>query len=325
MAGNNRPASHRNKKSRSPHARASHGADLWTAILLVASGATALIFQVIWIKQLSLIVGVDVYAITTGVSAFFGGLALGGLWLGRLADETQRPLRLYAALEIGVALVGVATTVALANAAPLFAKLEARSGFFAWLVLIVMVGGAPFLMGGTLPTLVRSLRLRADRIGGSGGRMYAANTAGAILGTLISSFFLIPALGIQGAAWAAAAIGGLAAGGACWLDRSAVTPTAAKKESMPAPLALSATAAILFYAVAGGLALGYEVVWSQVTVPLMSTRAYAFSVMLATYLSGLALGAALYSVTRSPEKAKPKPDEIAAVEPDDTPKGRHSA
>ena len=71
----------------------------WRALLLTASGTAALIFQVLWIKQLSLIVGVDVYAVTTGVSAFFAGLGLGGLVLGRWADRAQRPLRLYAVLE----------------------------------------------------------------------------------------------------------------------------------------------------------------------------------------------------------------------------------
>ncbi len=158
-----------------------------------------------------------------------------------------------------------------------------------------MVGVGPFLMGGTLPAMVRSLRLTADRIGTGGGWMYAANTAGAIIGALVSSFLLIPALGIQGTALAAAGIGVLAAAGGFWLDRFAPSQTRVEQRSIAAPLAKSATVAILFYAVAGGLALGYEVVWSQSIVQFMSTRSYAFSVMLATYLAGLALGAALFA------------------------------
>ena len=271
------------------------GGVIWRALLLTASGTAALIFQVLWIKQLTLIVGVDVYAVTAGVSAFFAGLALGGLVLGRRADRAQRPLRLYAALEIGVAVAGVVTTIALAHMARLFATLEATSGVLAWAVVCVTVAVAPFLMGGTLPAVVRSLGLDAGRIGSGGGRMYAANTAGAILGALVSSFLLIPALGIQGTAQAAAAIGLLAAAGACWFDRSAPPAPAAEPQTTRAPLANAARVAILFYAVAGGLALGYEVVWSQSAVQLMSTRSFAFSVMLATYLSGLALGAALFA------------------------------
>src|SRR5882724_4439920 len=76
------------------------------APLLFASGAAALIYQVVWIKQLSLVVGVDVYAVTTGVSAFFAGLALGGALFGWWVDRLARPFLLYSFLELGVALLG---------------------------------------------------------------------------------------------------------------------------------------------------------------------------------------------------------------------------
>ena len=271
------------------------GGIFWRALLLVVSGAAALIYQVLWIKQLTLIVGVDVYAVTTGVSAFFAGLALGGLLIGRWADRVARPLRLYAVLEIGVAVVGVVMTVALAHTASLFATLEQQSSMLAWTLVFLMVGVGPFLMGGTLPAMVRSLQLNADHIGAGGGWMYAANTAGAIIGVLVCSFLLIPALGIQGSALTAAAIGVFAAAGGFWLDRFAPVQTVVEQPSHAIPLAKSAAAAMLFYAVAGGLALGYEVVWSQSIVQFMSTRSFAFSVMLATYLAGLALGAALFA------------------------------
>ncbi|MDH4054317.1 MAG: spermidine synthase, partial [Gammaproteobacteria bacterium] len=91
------------------------------ALLLVISGTVALIYQILWIKQLTLIVGVDVFAVTIGVSAFFAGLALGGLFFGRWADRVSRPLRLYGVLEIGVALVGIVVTATLARSAALFA------------------------------------------------------------------------------------------------------------------------------------------------------------------------------------------------------------
>ncbi len=268
---------------------------VWPALLLIISGTAALIYQILWIKQLTLIVGVDVYAVTTGVSAFFTGLAAGGLVLGRWVDRVQRPLRLYAALEIGVALVGILITIALSHAAAIFVNLEEQSNVLAWGLVFLMVGIGPFLMGGTLPAMVRALRLTADRIGTGGGWMYAANTGGAILGTLVSSFLLIPSLGIRGSALFAGGMGMLAAVGGFWLDRSAPSQTKTAPQSKLAPLAKTATVAILLYAVAGGLALGYEVIWSQSIVQFMSTRSYAFSVMLATYLTGLALGAALFA------------------------------
>jgi spermidine synthase len=267
----------------------------WPALLLIASGTAALIYQVLWIKQLTLIVGVDVYAVTTGVSAFFAGLAMGGLVIGRWVDRVGRPLRVYAALEIGVALVGVTMTIALAHTAALFATLEDKSVVLAWGLVFLMVGVGPFLMGGTLPAMIRSLQLTADRIGTGGGWMYAANTVGAIIGALVSSFLLIPALGIQGTGLAAAGIGLLAAAGSFRLDHFAPNQAGVAQQSKSSPLATSASVAILVYSIAGGLALGYEVVWSQSIVQFMSTRSYAFSVMLATYLAGLACGAALFA------------------------------
>ncbi|MDH5213128.1 MAG: fused MFS/spermidine synthase [Gammaproteobacteria bacterium] len=268
---------------------------LWRGLLLLISGAAALIYQVLWIKQLTLIVGVDVYAVTTGICAFFAGLALGGVLLGRWADRVTRPLRCYAALEFGVALVGVAVTAALAHSASLFATLDRSSSVIAWALIFFLVGVGPFLMGGTLPAMVRSLRLDADQIGSGGGRMYAANTAGAIIGALLASFLLIPALGIQGTALCAACIGMLAAGGALWLDHFSPRQGVAAQRAAPEPMTKAALIAILFYMIAGGLALGYEVVWSQSIVQFMSTRTYAFTVMLATYLAGLASGAALFA------------------------------
>lgn len=215
MRSRSRTASTRDRSSRgsdAPPAR-TRGA-LVRGLLLVVSGAVALIFQVLWVKQLTLIVGVDVHAVTTGVSAFVAGLALGGLALGAAVDRTARPPRLYAIVELGVAIVGVATTMALAHGARAFATLEGRSAVAAWALVFAVVGAAPCLMGGTLPAMVRPLALDAGRIGAGGGWMYAANTVGAILGALAVSFVLIPALGIQGTALAAADIGLCAAGAA---------------------------------------------------------------------------------------------------------------
>src|SRR5271169_4914919 len=81
--------------------------------LLFLSGLAALIYQTLWVKQLTLIVGVDVYAVTTAVSAFFAGLAIGGGLFGRRADRSARPLRLFAALEAGTGVLGLGATLAL--------------------------------------------------------------------------------------------------------------------------------------------------------------------------------------------------------------------
>ena len=297
MAAMDSPDSHR-PGTQDPDTRPQDGAVALTAArpaaLLFLSGMAALVFQVLWIKQLSLVVGVEVSAIAGAVSAFFLGLALGSWVLGRKADRLRRPLRFYAALEVAVAVACVVVTWALAHSAAPFVAVEAHSGTGAWLLIGLLLAVPSFLMGGTLPVLLRAVTRHDPSVSQRGGVLYAANTCGAILGALLPAFFLIPRFGVQGAALAAALLNLLAAGGGWVLDRRTGEQVPAPA-SGKVPLSGEARLAVALYAVAGGIALGYEVLWSQMIVPFMSTRAFAFAIVLATYLTGLAFGAALYT------------------------------
>ncbi len=264
------------------------------ASLLFLSGAAGLVYQVLWIKQLSLVVGVEVHAVATGISAFFAGLAFGGLLFGRWADRLQRPLRLYVFLELAVASLGLGATLGLAHAAGPFARLEANAGLLAWALPFALVGVPALLMGGTLPVLVRAQAPVTGQLAEAGGRLYAANTAGAIAGTLLAAFVLLPRLGVTGSACAAASLNLLAALGA-WLTRRRDERLPSRARAQAAPHSAQARLAVGLYCIAGGVALGYEVVWSQSIVPFMSTRAFAFAVVLATYLTGLLVGSWLYA------------------------------
>ncbi|EIM25362.1 spermidine synthase [Microvirga lotononidis] len=262
------------------------------ALLLVFSGAVALIFQIVWIKQLTLVIGVEVHAIAIGVGAFFAGLGLGSLVWGRIADRTHRPLRLYGLLEFGVSLFGTATTLLLSNAASTFARLEDVSLPLAWALPIAAVAVPAVLMGGTLPVLIRSIvHGGAD----AGGRLYAANTCGAVIGALLPPFLLIPMLGVRGSALAAAAVGVAVGAVALWVDRTSPRTVPARDVAPPPDARRGAATALALYGIAGAVALGYEIAWSQAIVPFTSTRAFAFSVVLATYLLGIALGAGLFA------------------------------
>jgi predicted membrane-bound spermidine synthase len=263
------------------------------AILLFVSGAAALVYQTLWVKQLGLVVGVDVYAVTATVSAFFAGLAFGSAFFGRRADRTARPLLMIAGLEIGIAVLGLGGTLALSRSPRTFVTLKAMAGPLAWALPFVLIGLPAFLMGGTLPTLLRAIAPKDQTIGGTSGFLYAANTFGAIGGTLAVPFFLVPVLGISGTALAAASCNLVVAVVAFAASRRYVShPGGSAKRT---PLNTDTKLALGLYALAGGVALGYEVVWSQAIVPFLSSRAYAFAVMLATYLSGLVLGSFLYA------------------------------
>ena len=215
-------------------------------------------------KQLGRVVGVEVHAVTIALSAFFAGLALGGALLGRLADRTPRPIRLYAILEAGVAVLGVLATLALARSGGPFVSLRETVGPLAWALPFALVGLPSFLMGGTLPALLRALRPGDAAVAPATGLLYAANTAGAVAGTLATPFVLVPAFGITGTGFFAATVGLGVAAAALALDRrtAATSPTAASESAAPAR-SRDARLALALYAVAGGVALGYEVVWSR--------------------------------------------------------------
>lgn len=265
-------------------------------MLLLLSGAAALVYQLLWIKQLSLIVGAEVHAVTIGISAFFAGLALGSVLFGRRSDRVQRPLQLYALIEVGVALAGIAATWLLAHSAGAFARLEATVGPLAWLLPFVLVGLPATLMGGTVPVLVRAIAGAGDAPAAVAGRLYGANTAGAIIGALLTVFALIPSLGVFRSAFAAAMLNVLAAAGA-WLVQKRTGPVdvGIRATDSGSGGCQSARLALALYAVSGGLALAYEVVWSQIIVQWTSTRAFAFAVVLATYLLGWAIGSAAFA------------------------------
>ncbi|MGE8367597.1 spermidine synthase [Cupriavidus sp.] len=271
-----------------------HGALL--AALLFASGASALVYQVLWVKQVALIVGVDVYAVTTGVSAFFLGLACGGWALGRRADRAARPLMFYAALELGIAVLGLGATLGLAQAAPWFVAIESRAGLLAWCLPFALIGVPALLMGGTLPALMAACAPPAGKVARTGGGLYAANTLGAMAGALLTTFMLVPSFGVRGAAMAAALVNLALAATAFGFGRASAPRAidAAAAAPVAAPQA-RARLAVGLYAVAGGIALGYEVVWSQTIVQFMSTRSFAFTIVLATYLGGLVAGSAIYA------------------------------
>lgn len=268
---------------------------LASIVLLFLSGVAALIYQILWTKQLTLIVGIEVYSITVAVSSFFAGLALGGVLLGRLADRFEKPFLLYAILEAGASVLGIATTYLLAHTAALFAVIETKVGILAWVIPFVLVGAPAFLMGGTLPVAVRACKPVRSRIAGVGGNGYAANTVGGIAGVMLSAFVFLPLFGVPGTAHVAAAINLIAAIGALFLSRRTQKSQQKIEQVAQQNIPKKVKAALVLYALAGGVALGYEVVWSQVIVQFLSTRSFAFAIVLATYLIGLATGSALYA------------------------------
>ncbi|HZD68988.1 MAG TPA: fused MFS/spermidine synthase, partial [Actinomycetes bacterium] len=200
--------------------------------LFVGSGAAGLVYQVVWSRELVLVFGNTTQAVSTIVTAFMAGLGFGSLAGGRWADRSRRPLRLYGALELGVAAFAVLLPLAFDDLA------EVYRGAYPGLVdntvalttvrfalALAAVAPATFLMGATLPLLVRHLVRTLAEAGRRLGELYAANTAGAVAGTVVAGFVLIEFLGLRLTSYTAVGLNLLAGSGALVLSRLADHPT----------------------------------------------------------------------------------------------------
>ena len=281
-------------------------------LLFVCSGACGLTYQVLWLRLLALVFGVTVHAASTVLAAFMAGLALGSLLAERLARRGH-PLRVFAALEAGIAVSALATPVLLGAAAGLYRPLSALAGDSLWVltagrfvasfaVLLVPT----VLMGATLPVLSRADLVRAS--GARLGALYAVNTTGAVAGALLTGFVLIGGIGIQRTFLLAASLNLAVAGVAWWLSTRAPLPVAAevarhRRSARPSRRRRCLPRLVLgAMAVSGVASLALEIVWFRILVQFLPATSYAFTTMLATVLGGIAIGSALASraLTRRP-------------------------
>ena len=280
-------------------------------ILFFGSGACALVYQVMWLRLLALVFGVTVYAASTVLAGFMAGLGVGSFIAGRLAAKFTRPL---AAFGIAEALVGVTAFLSPMILAALaqgwksihpslpdsLALITVIRFVVAFLVLIVPTS----LMGATLPLVIKSAVARQDRVGGRIGLLYAINTTGAIAGALLAGFYLISELGVE-ASFRIAAITNITIGivalvaAYCMPPQSGAEMSRTFREEEVSPALLpscdpSQRRIVLWTFFASGLmSLALEIIWFRMLVVFLRPTAYAFTIMLACVLAGIAIGSAI--------------------------------
>ncbi|MBI3000124.1 MAG: fused MFS/spermidine synthase, partial [Deltaproteobacteria bacterium] len=286
------------------------------------SGATALVYEIVWMRMLGLIFGHTVYAVTTVLTAFMAGLALGAFVFGRVIDRRERPLRVYGLLEGGIGIYCLLVPFLLAQAQHvyLFLYRSLSLSFFAFILaqfaLVFMILVVPTtLMGATLPVLSKFFVERLEGVGRKVGDLYALNTFGAVVGSGVAGFFLLPAIGV-GLSIIITAILNLMIGAiALLIDRTRSQPVPADvvrqsssqvvpsrtREEFPtegeeALLPGSLLVLILFgIGLSGAASMIYEIAWTRALVLVIGSSIYAFSAMLTTFLIGLALGSFLFA------------------------------
>jgi spermidine synthase len=283
------------------------------AALFFFSGACALVYQVMWLRLLALVFGVTVYAASTVLAGFMAGLAIGSFAAGRLAVRIERPLVAFGVAEILVGLTALGSPVVLDALTRVWVWLYPSlpdSTVAITLVRFVCAFGVLLLptslMGATLPLIVKSAVAQEARIGARIGVLYAINTTGAIVGALVAGFYLISEVGVSRSFALAAAlnvgIGLVAIAVSRGLARATAIPPSSESGVATEPAAggealsnRQRRAVLWTFFISGLLSLALEIVWFRMLVIHLRPTAYAFTIMLAAVLAGIALGSAVAS------------------------------
>ena len=289
------------------------------AACFILSGATGLIYEVLWARMLGLVFGATTLAVSTVLAAFMGGLALGSALAGRIANRIRRPVMAYGLLEIGIALYALAVPLLFTVVDNLYAIIwqQFHPSFFVfslWRFLLscLMLLIPTTLMGATLPILSAALTRSAGVTASSITRLYTRNLVGAIAGSIAAGFLLLPMLGIRGTIYTASLINIAIGVVAIIVDRTKVQVASAEVEpaisgeplSSPSlPVDVEATVApndfgsVGFWLscafISGFVTISIQVAWTRILSMIIGSSTYAFSIVVALFLLGLSAGAFL--------------------------------
>lgn len=273
-------------------------------LMFFASGVAALIYQVLFAKELALVFGSTATATFTVLATFLGGMAIGSLVGGFIAARVKRLVLIYAFIEFAIGVFCIATPVLFSFIQDAYVYLASGMApdAVSLLVLRVALGAGVLLvptvlMGVTLPLLAQALSPESQKLGRSVALLYACNTAGAAVGALLTSYIIIPVLGVHSTTLLAALLNLLVALGAIELSKTmpeVFSRTTPVSDSDHSPISFAGRRNLIVawsvLGFGGLLSLGLEVVYVHLLSIVAGNSVYAFGLMLATFLVGLALG-----------------------------------
>lgn len=296
------------------HPRATFATLLLLCGCFVLSGIAALIYQTAWTRQFAIVFGTSELAVATVLAAYMAGLAFGAWLAERFLPRVTRPVMTYSLLELGIAAGAVFAVPFLlwladrgliaffgGQTVPPDGDHAATTAFYL-LSAFVALALPTTLMGATLPMLARYAVASEAQIGRRIGLLYAMNTAGAVFGALLTAFFLLPEFGLSGTIWCGAALNALVfllaaalaqrvagkrrekhyTGDAVSAPRTARSPTF---RPFPGPAWV-----LPLMLLAGAVAFFQEVLWTRMLAHVVGSSIHAFGVMVASFLTGIALG-----------------------------------
>jgi spermidine synthase len=265
-------------------------------LLFAGSGCAALIYEVVWYQLLQLAIGSTSVSLGILLATFMGGLCIGSIWLPRLRLR-QHPLKVYAALELGIGLFAVLVQLSLPylNRAYISGAEHGLPGMLLRGLLAAICMLPPtILMGGSLPAITRWIEGSPEGVSWW-GYLYGGNTAGAVFGCLFAGFYLLRVFNMATGTYVAVAVN-LAVAGLSLLV-AGVTPfsvgldaSAEKSPAASGEIADRPWQVYLAIGLSGATALGAEVVWTRTLAMELLATVYVFSIILAVFLTGLAIG-----------------------------------
>ncbi len=284
----------------------------WILVFFFLSGMTALVYQIVWMRLISRIIGGAPVAVAAILVVFMGGLGIGGYVAGRLAHRFEgiRLIRVYGILEAATAVYALAVPFLLMASGyfyePLYNRFYEHTvlyNLFIFAGAIVILAFPTLCMGANLPILCRFYVGSLSRLGTRAGRLYGLNTFGAAMGALVCGFWMIQYLGVWGTMLAAVAVNG-AIGLLCLIvpapAPAATLPSPGKPEKNPtasdtgpSPAIYSPgviRGALILFMVSGFTAMACEVLWTRLLGLVVGPTTYSFTIVLVTFIVGLALG-----------------------------------
>ena len=277
-------------------------------LLFVASGAAALIYEIVWFQLLELSLGSSSVSIGVLLGTFMGGMCLGSLLLSRAVSRGRHPLRVYAALETAIGAFGLLLLVVM----PLVGSIYTAWGgdgltglLLRGLAAAVCLLPPTLAMGATLPAVARWVESTPAGVARL-GFFYAGNILGAVSGSLLAGFYLLRVHDMRTATLVAVALNALVAVLALVMaaknpqavtvgdslasaGEKAAAPVSGSRRSVP----LSPITVYVAIALSGFCALAGEVIWTRLLGLLLGATVYTFSLILAVFLAGLGIGSSL--------------------------------
>ncbi len=182
-------------------------------LLFFLSGFCNLVYEVVWARMFNLVFGVTVFAVSAVLAAFMLGMALGGVFFGKIADKPGNNLAFFAFVHVGISIFAVLFLLGFGGFGPVYLAAGRALGQHVgayrtviFLLALVLMIVPTTLMGATFPLAARLLALRRERYGRDVGILYSANTLGSVAGCIVAVFVLLGLLGMKGTVYAAAGL-----------------------------------------------------------------------------------------------------------------------